>query len=175
VDIKNRKELAEYAGSLGYKKSAEIGVYNGKYSLVICQSFPELQKHFCVDTWLPSRNHRWQRRLDAAYVKAQRILKDYPVEFLRMTSLEAAKKFKRDELDFVYIDALHDAWNVMHDLKAWYPIVRSGGMVSGHDWGHAGVSRGLRLFEMQIQDNFTIQHTDLDGGDPMPSWYFIKE
>lgn len=38
-----------------------------------------------------------------------------------------------DPFDFVYIDAAHDYASVKADLEAWWPTVKSGGMMGWHD------------------------------------------
>lgn len=53
---------------------------------------------------------------------------------LRMTSNEASKLFNDESLDFVYIDANHSYDGVMYDLELWYPKVKNGGLISGHDF-----------------------------------------
>ncbi|MFM9042561.1 MAG: class I SAM-dependent methyltransferase, partial [bacterium] len=68
------------------------------------------------------------------------------IETRRMTSLEAAAEFADDSCDFVFIDASHEYREVRDDLAAWYPKVRSGGVLAGHDYHWPGVSRAVRDF-----------------------------
>lgn len=56
------------------------------------------------------------------------------VELMRLTSVEAAKKFKDSELDFVFIDGAHDYKNCLIDIKTWYGKVRKNGFIMGHDY-----------------------------------------
>ena len=58
------------------------------------------------------------------------------------TSMECVKGFFADTLDFVYIDQEHDAESVAADLRAWWPLLKSGGVL------------GLR--------NYTARDTPLD-------------
>ena len=44
-----------------------------------------------------------------------------------------------DGLDFVYIDACHEYSAVKADIAAWYPKVRVGGVLGGHDITWSGV------------------------------------
>jgi Methyltransferase domain len=39
-------------------------------------------------------------------------------------------------IDFVFIDGDHRYEGVKKDIDAWYPIVRSGGVIAGHDYTH---------------------------------------
>jgi hypothetical protein len=53
--------------------------------------------------------------------------------FHRLDSVSASKLFPDGFFDFVYIDGDHSEV-VIEDVKAWYPKVAPGGMLSGHDW-----------------------------------------
>ena len=71
---------------------------------------------------------------------------------MRMTSEEASKKFEDESVDFVFIDASHLYKDVKNDLKNWYPKVKRGGIIAGHDYvpGHPesdiGVVRAVNEF-----------------------------
>jgi Methyltransferase domain/Family of unknown function (DUF6492) len=54
----------------------------------------------------------------------------------REFSVEAAKTFADESLDFVYIDGNHSYAAVLADMDAWWPKVKSGGMFCGHDAWH---------------------------------------
>ena len=67
---------------------------------------------------------------------------------LKTTSVEAAKQFEDNSLDFVHIDASHDYENVLADIIAWYPKVKPGGFITGDDyvisWG--GVIQAVKEY-----------------------------
>lgn len=53
------------------------------------------------------------------------------------------------ELDFIYVDADHSYEGVWRDLCGWYGKVRVGGIIGGHDYGHAnfpGVKQAVDQF-----------------------------
>lgn len=56
------------------------------------------------------------------------------VFFHRTYSVNAAKSFEDESLDLVFIDADHKWWSVLQDLVAWWPKVRRGGVMMGHDF-----------------------------------------
>lgn len=170
--LRNREELAKFAAKNGAKYCAEIGVYDGKYSEVICRNIPDITM-FCIDTWKPSRNHVRQTNLDRALRNAKKILRPYNVVFMRMTSLEAAKRIPNARLDFIYIDALHDYTSVKMDLLAWYPKLKMGGLFAGHDWTHEGVTRAVKDFAL-VNDIDEIMATESMESDWLPSWYWVK-
>jgi len=53
--------------------------------------------------------------------------------FLRMTSDEAVSHIP-DELDFIFIDGDHSFKAVQSDLNNYVPKIKSGGLLTGHDW-----------------------------------------
>lgn len=48
-------------------------------------------------------------------------------------------------VDLVFIDALHDYESVKQDIALWWPLVREGGYLCGHDYQHRfpGVMRAV--------------------------------
>ena len=62
-----------------------------------------------------------------------------------MPSVEAARLFDDESLDFVFIDGSHDYASVCADITAWLPKVRPGGVLAGDDYGvFEGVERAVR-------------------------------
>lgn len=135
-----RDQLPHLFRELGYTKGAEIGVMQGDYSQVLCKDYPELEL-FCVDAWQQYDGYFLgdQRTMDQFYNRARRRTAKYNVKLIRRFSVEAAKDFEDGSLDFVFIDAAHDFVNVVNDLAAWEPKVKSGGCIAGHDF----IQRGM--------------------------------
>jgi hypothetical protein len=53
---------------------------------------------------------------------------------IRGTSKKTSEIFHDSSLDFIYIDANHSYDFVKEDLELWYPKVKPGGWVMGHDY-----------------------------------------
>lgn len=132
-----RTDLARFLGACGtMREGAEVGVWRGAYSKELCEHNPSVHL-YCVDAWRVHdayRDVRRQDRLDESYLFAQNVVAPYHTTFIRDFSVEAAKRFAPESLDFVYIDANHRYEAVVEDLAAWIPKVRSGGVVCGHDY-----------------------------------------
>jgi len=60
--------------------------------------------------------------------------KDERIELFRGDSEEACLTQQDGSLDFVFIDAIHLYENVLADIDAWWPKVRSGGILAGDDY-----------------------------------------
>lgn len=70
-----------------------------------------------------------------------------------------AKRVVTSPIDFVYIDADHSYEGVWNDIIAWYPLIRNGGIIGGHDYGHTnfpGVKQAIdeffRRFDWEIHE-----------------------
>lgn len=132
-----RAELSLLCRELGFTRGAEIGVWRGKWSAHLCKDNPSLEM-LCVDLWSTydtyedSRNDK--AKLTEAFAEATAVLAPYRCTLIREASVKAAKHIPDGSLDFVYIDANHGEAFVRADLEAWVPKVRSGGIVSGHDY-----------------------------------------
>jgi hypothetical protein len=65
----------------------------------------------------------------------------------RRVSPEAANAFADQSLDFVFIDARHTFDAVSQDLAAWWPKLRPGALMAGHDYYDApGVKAAVEAF-----------------------------
>lgn len=53
---------------------------------------------------------------------------------IRLDSITAASLYPDQSLDFVFIDANHEYEAVKADIQAWFPKVRKGGHIAGHDY-----------------------------------------
>jgi len=129
--MKNRLELAKYFMKSGFKVGAEIGVASGAYSLMLCETIPNL-KLYCVDTW-GKYDWRFVQRYLREYEMAKIVLDPFDTVILRKSSMEALLDV-REQLDFVYIDADHRYMGIKEDIEGWSKKVRKGGIVSGHDY-----------------------------------------
>lgn len=171
----DREFLAKVLAKGGMTRGAEIGVLMGQFSEVLCRNIPGL-KLTCVDPWLPYSNWPKPGRMERFFENAKKRLNGYDVEFLRMTSLEGAKRIKDESLDFCYIDALHDFDSVIQDIIAWVPKVRMGGVVAGHDFGpgpRVAVAEAVTAYAHAhgISNLYLTRQCDKDL---FPSWFWVK-
>jgi hypothetical protein len=164
-----RVDLAKLFAELGFQTGAEIGVCNGEYSEVLLSENPNLTRLLCIDPWSaylsPWSFRVTQQRADDRLQRAQKRLKRFHpyVDFIRKTSIEAAKEIPDGSLDFVYLDGLHDFDNVMLDLIHWSKKVRPLGIMVGHDYWY--------MYGGQVPaavDAYTRAHQ-------INSWYITRE
>lgn len=144
-----------YRGAVKYfgtgSTFVEVGSWRGRSSVYMGVEIVNSGKQIdlvCVDTWEGSVEHQgWDILEDDGlwkdFQKNIEPLKGVITPF-RMTSLDGAMEFKDESLEFVFIDASHDYQSVKEDIEAWYPKVKLGGILSGHDYEYfEGVKKAV--------------------------------
>ena len=66
-----------------------------------------------------------------------------------MLSVEAASLFENGSFDFVYLDADHSFESVWQDLSVWYPKIRIGGILAGHDFLDGELPEGISALKVR--------------------------
>lgn len=103
------------------------------------------------------------------YYEVSKLVTDFAKErrnVIRLNSVDASKLFKDNSLDFVFIDADHTYEGVKADIAAWYPKLKRGGLLSGHDYENKdypcwGVEKAVQEFciekglMVELGHNFT--------------------
>ena len=86
-------------------------------------------------------------------------------QVIKGDSAESASLFPDNHFNMVFIDADHSYESVQKDIEAWWPKVKPGGILCGHDWlWHWSVARALK--EKFGEESI---HTDLCN-----MWYVDK-
>lgn len=130
--------LKEIGNEFPNGKGAEIGTFKGEFSKEILSNWSGTL--YMVDVWRPlgseyldASNHAAHT---TAYSDAMNSIKGYEDRgiMVRGTSEVTSDMFANESLDFVYIDANHAYDFVVQDIKLWYPKVKKGGYLLGHDY-----------------------------------------
>ena len=85
-----------------------------------------------------------------------------------------ASQHPDQSLDFVYLDSDHKYQSVKSEIEAWYPKVKVGGILAGHDYierSHIeefGVIQAVT--EFIEQENLTLHTTD----EQFATWWVTK-
>jgi hypothetical protein len=118
---------------------AEVGVAEGLFSAELLDAGVEIL--YSIDNWktiegVTGDGNFEQSFHDKNYSEATERLSKYGYRSLIMKGLSAdiANKIPDGYLDMVYLDAAHYYSGVMADLKSYYPKVKSGGIIAGHDF-----------------------------------------
>jgi len=124
----------------------EVGAFYGKSTAYMAVEIINSGKNIkfdVVDTWRGSPEHQvgawdYQEAMvnDTAFDIFKNNLKPAEGSYnpIKMSSLEAANLYPDNSLDMVFIDADHSYEAVKADINAWYPKVKVGGYLCGHDF-----------------------------------------
>jgi hypothetical protein len=120
---------------------AEIGVEKGNYSSILLH-YLNPAKFYLIDCWeqqdpliYGDRKNLATEIQEKIYQKIQAHFGSDPrVEILRTYSEKAAEQFKEEFFDLIYIDANHSYEAVKQDIAAWWPKLKKGGILAGHDY-----------------------------------------
>ncbi len=58
------------------------------------------------------------------------------IEIFKMPSVEAASKLPDESVDLIFIDGDHSREGCSVDIKSWWPKLKLGGVMMGHDYSH---------------------------------------
>ncbi len=137
----------------------EIGCAFGRSTRVLADHCSGVV--YAVDPWAsaPSADR---------YAQFQRFLADHlasgRVRVLRMTSAKAAllPLFALDVApDLVFIDGNHAYDAVLTDIRSWQPLIRSGGLLCGHDYWPTSQPGVKRAVDERFAGQFTRHATSL--------------
>ncbi len=176
--------LANLPRELDFKVGVEVGVARGDYSKKLCEANPQM-KIYGVDSWYvyTGCNDYTQKKLDSFYERAKKQLAPFSnYEIIKEFSMDAIRKFEDGSLDFVYIDANHEDPYITEDIVEWSKKVRSGGIVSGHDYFNRRSFDVIEATQKYTKDNnikpwFVLGLSAKIPGlirDSSRSWFWVK-
>lgn len=148
----------------------EVGSWQGKSAsymgIEILNHNKNIKLH-CVDTWEGSIEHQEEevvqtKSLYETFLKNIEPVKQVIVP-VKKASRDAARTYEDNSLDFVFIDAAHDYESVREDIYSWYPKIKPGGILAGHDKTWPGVVKAVNEFIMTAGVTLHIMDGDVWG------------
>lgn len=133
----------------------EVGTWKGASALHMAAQCDELgleeTRILCVDTWLgayefigadsdPDRNlqraYGWPQVFYVFAANVQRAEQEARILAFPQTSQIAARWLSNHHVvaDLIYLDGSHDAADVAADIRAYWPLLRNGGVLFGDDY-----------------------------------------
>ena len=149
----------------------EIGTAEGENAKTMFSVLP-IHHLYCIDPHGVYEEKDVNRVSDASgqLKKAKKNLKNYldNITFVKDYSYNCVDLFSDNTFDFIYDDGNHDYECVKQDIELYYPKVRNGGLLGGHDFGgrFLGVIKAVREFAKE--KNCKV-YTGRDG-----DWWSVK-
>lgn len=180
--------LADFCLAQGYKTFVEVGCKEGRTTGHILKTVSD-SRVIAIDPWIANpapKNgdttredyEKWDfAEIEQKFWENVGDAKDR-CTMERCTSRQAADPASADitlpratkvrgfQADLIFIDALHDYESVLEDIRLWWPKVRIGGMLCGHDFNHQwpGVERA-------VADSFNLMQIGI-ASDSV--WFIVK-
>lgn len=132
----------------------ELGCYAGKSTAVmapICRqnvsSYVAIDNFWGTDPNDPATKNQRKRNMLEVFENNMIAmgLWDY-IEVHKIDSAASAQMFVDGEVDFCFIDADHSPEGIARDIEAWWPKIKVGGTLGGHDYQWPGVKQVVSAF-----------------------------
>ena len=168
----NLRDRASLVGSMTPGEiCVEIGVLGGDFAEVIWEK-ARPSEMWLVDCWQHNPTGKYTKEVAKAIDEGYRVAYDFVVKrfvdrpnvhILREFSGRASTRFADGFFDWVYIDADHT--EVYNDLLFWWPTVRPGGWVLGHDYEPTIKASVVKRDVERFVDEHSISEVYVTGGD----------
>ena len=126
----------------------EIGVFCGENAYNIL-SHLSIKTLYLIDPYKEYIDfiYHSENKQNNAEIKAKKKLNKFndKIKWLKMPSGEAYTKIPNN-LDFIYIDGNHNYEYVLKDMQLYYPKLKKGGIMGGHDYQCPDVARAIVHF-----------------------------
>lgn len=207
VTLSSRNDFAWLLAAVDVRGAAvEVGEADGEFSSMVLAGWRGCTQYTQVDPWFDKvtaaqrfgTNAKLVTMTDQSHLGSQlcsvrthfrHARYSGKVRQLRMLSADAAAHITDSSLGFVYIDGDHYFRGVQEDLRMYWPKLRPGGLIAGHDfewpwltnggpntWRASrtgGVKAALEQFVRDQGLTYHVTHRMVHPGC-CPSWYLFK-
>lgn len=151
----------------------EIGSDHGWTTEYLLKSVPDLFVH-TIDPY--SSYIDWDGTPSSEFAREQahrnliEATKDFPdrTKHHLLTSDDAAKEFEDESMDFIFVDGIHTYEQVHKDCANYWPKVKKGGLLCGHDYNAVeGVKRAVDEVAEKLGKKISFTKQDI--------WYWYKD
>jgi hypothetical protein len=140
LEIPRELAIVQKLNDINAKNAVEVGVFKAQFSKHLLENWGGIL--WMVDPWrafeegegyVDASNHKQHQ---TAYLEAMQNIEGYESRafMLRGLSSDMASRFEDGSLDLVYIDGNHAYEWVKEDIELWWPKLRKGGVLAGHDY-----------------------------------------
>lgn len=143
----------------------EVGVWLGQSAIFMASQIAKSGKDiqfFAVDPWnrMDFYQNNFQKHLAHVHSRGgspraafnrnvQESGLGHLIHPVQMNSIDFARTLEDRSVDFAFLDGDHTFLGLLADLRAWWPKIKPGGYLAGHDykrWRYPGVRWAVNLF-----------------------------
>ena len=148
-----------------YERILELGVGTAETTERVLKSCDKLMRYYLVDPYYdkPEIPERLQKVLDS----------NNNATFFRQSSKEAIVEIEDRSLGLVCINANHLYEHVKEDIALWFPKLKRGGIICGHDYDVPSWEGVKRAVDEAFENVNVIVDTDKEGSNNI--WWYKKE
>lgn len=174
-EIKSRYQFAKLCNARQARIAVEVGTDQGLFAKRFMEDFAG-EHLFCIDDYRPHDFGEGPRTSDLVIASVNLAPWAGRARIIQQSSEKAAKQvpwWAVPRIDFVYIDGDHSRVEVENDIRRWWPILSTQGILAGHDYDqtHPGVVAAVKCFAEEHNLQVLIVE---ENDDPLKSWYIYK-
>jgi predicted O-methyltransferase YrrM len=127
----------------------ECGAWMGKSSSYLCDNISYKKPNttiYIVDSWSGTSSDNTgeiAKTKDLYNIFSENMI-GRKFTTIKADSKSASVNFLDKSIDCIFIDMGHSYEEVSKDLEYWYPKVKIGGYIAGHDWSWSGVNAAVK-------------------------------
>ncbi len=150
----------------------EIGCYRGASTELFAL---HCKKIYAIDPWskviegkyvnVSRATRKMPQQVEAENTFMNRAAKHSNINPIKDFSYNVYDQFENNSLDLVYVDGHHSGRAVYEDVLHWFPKLKTGGVMAGHDFQMGQIKRVVD----SITDVIKSRKRYRDG-----SWAFVK-
>tara|TARA_R100001244_G_C5139466_1_gene127559 strand:- start:57 stop:647 length:591 start_codon:yes stop_codon:yes gene_type:complete len=159
----------------------EVGVWKGKSTCFLAVEIINQHKNITLDT-IDSYEYLKDYNKNTPLEFKKNIEPFKFINFISKNSIEATRLYEDESIDFIFFDSEHTEEYATKEIEVWYPKVKIGGFIGGHDYVSflnpnfryiIGVGNAVNKI---FNDNFKLYpgKRDNEGRIYGPSWLHKK-
>lgn len=172
-------------------RGVEIGVFEGENVLLLCDSL-EFELLYLVDPYLKYVEYTnycgYSQEEWSGIERGMRVslnigddgcgnYRGRPLRFIKALSSVAVSEVDDGSLDFVYADGNHEYEYIKEDIKLWYPKLKVGGWMMGHDWpvSEDSIYMSIKRAATEFVEENDLKFDPLSHRKGYTEWWFQKK
>ena len=152
----------------------EIGTFAGESTEIFLKS-NAFKTLYCIDPYIQGfdpNDESTSELLPFAEKRFDKKFKDNKIiKKIKCKSDDAINLFEDNSIDFIYIDGNHQYKFVKNDIINYFPKIKIGGIISGHDYETSEKTFHIRGVKKAVDEYFKSPPLKIY---PDNSWVYIK-